>query len=57
LPSPRPWRDLKQEPVALQQEIRQIRDAMAGNQQNLHGCEWIEIVTLDVDSTPRAPRR
>lgn len=47
----------QQEPGALQQKIRQIRDAMAGNHQKLHGYKWIETVTLEVDGTPRAPRR
>jgi hypothetical protein len=47
----------QQESGALQQEVHQIRDAMAGNQQKLHGYQWIETVTLAVDGTPRAPRR
>ena len=47
----------QQEPEGLQQEVRQIREAMAGNQQKLHGYQWIETVTLVVDGTPRAPRR
>jgi len=30
---------------------------MAGNQQKLHGYQWIETVTLTVDGNTRAPRR
>lgn len=41
----------------MQQQVRQIREAMAGNQQKLHGYEWIETVTHTIDGTPRIPRR
>ncbi len=47
----------QQEPGTLPQEVTQIRNAMAGNQQKLHGYQWIETVTLDMDGTPRAPKR
>lgn len=47
----------QQEPGALQQEVRQLRDAMAANQQKLHGYQWIETVTLAIDGTSRTPRR
>ena len=45
------------QPGGLQKEIRQIRDAMAGNRQRLHGYQWIETVTIAIDGTPRTPRR
>lgn len=45
------------EPGGLQQEVHQIREAMVGNRQKLHGYEWIETVTVAIDGTPRTPRR
>lgn len=45
------------EPGGLQQEVHQIRDALAGNRQRLRDYEWIETVTVAIDGTPRAPRR
>lgn len=47
----------QQEPGGLLQEVRQIREAMAGNQQKLHGYQWIETVTLAIGGTSRTPRR
>lgn len=47
----------QQAPMPLLQEVGQIRDAMAGNQQKLHRYQWIETVTLDINGTPRPPKR
>lgn len=50
-------RPQQEQPSGLQQEVSQVRDAMAGNHQKLHGYRWIETVTLDIDGTPRPPKR
>ena len=46
-----------QAPDALPQQIQQMQEANAKNEQHLHKYQWIETTTLTIHDEPRPPKR
>lgn len=48
---------LQQPVITQQQKLQEMQQAMAMNEQQLHGYQWIETTTLTIDGKPRSPQQ